>query len=374
MADEKHGERSGLMISSLVIIAGVSLGAALIYARAVLIPFVLALFISVLVGPLLDFLVVRLKIPRIISAFASLLVGVIILLALFLFVQSAVEAVITAIGRSGQGEVSSASEPQADIIEEPNSISGESVAGQYSRSLRQFLEKGVERVEKWGFNVDLSAVSSDLQKNIPGLIKSTFGRVFNFVTSAFLVVIFVIFLVIGRDPRSKLPAVYNTIEAEVRRYLAIKSVVSIVTGLAVWIILRLLGLQLAGVFGMLAFVLNFIPSLGSIIATLLPLPVAAAQYENPWMITLVILLPGAIQISVGNIIEPRLMGSRMKLHPVTVLLALSFWGLLWGGVGMILAVPITAVLRIIFSQFETLEPIALLLSGKLPEMGREQPG
>ncbi len=370
MADEKHGERSGLMIASLVIIAGVALGAALIYAQAVLIPFVLALFISIVVGPLLDFLVIRLKIPRIISAFVSLSAGVVILFALFLFVQSAAEAVIKAIGRTEQSEVSAVSQTPAEASEGTQST-GESVIEQYSRSLRKFTEKGVRHIEKWGLKVNLPSVSADLQKNIPGLITSIFGRVFNFVVSAFLVVIFVIFLVIGRDPRAKLPAVYNTIEAEVRRYLVIKTFLSAATGFMVWMVLRLLGLELAAVFGMLAFLLNFIPSIGSIIATLLPLPVAVAQFENPWMIVLVILLPGAIQISIGNIIEPRLMGSRMKLHPVTVLLALSFWGLLWGGVGMILAVPITAVLRIIFSQFETLEPIAYLLSGKLPKVGRE---
>jgi AI-2 transport protein TqsA len=66
------------------------------------------------------------------------------------------------------------------------------------------------------------------------------------------------------------------------------------------------------------------------------------------------------------------MGARMKLHPATVLLALSFWGLLWGGVGMVLAVPITAVMRIILSRFETLKPVALLLSGKLPQFGEDK--
>ena len=120
-------------------------------------------------------------------------------------------------------------------------------------------------------------------------------------------------------------------------------------------------LKLASVFGLLAFMLNFIPSIGSIVATLLPLPTAAAQFaDTPWMIALVLLIPGAIQITIGNVVEPKLMGDGMRLHPVTILLALAFWGLLWGPIGMLLAVPIMAALRIVFDKFEITQPASRL--------------
>ena len=113
-------------------------------------------------------------------------------------------------------------------------------------------------------------------------------------------------------------------------------------------------------FGILAFLLNFIPSIGSIIATLLPIPIAAAQFQSPWPIVYVVAVPGIIQNVIGNIIDPKIMGDELNLHPITVLLALSFWGLLWGITGMFLATPITAVLRIVLMQFK---PIGKLLAG-----------
>lgn len=109
---------------------------------------------------------------------------------------------------------------------------------------------------------------------------------------------------------------------------------------------------MAPLFGLLAFLFNFIPNIGSIIATLLPIPIAFAQFEDqPWMILAVVGLPGTVHITIGNVVEPRLMGRGLELHPVTVLLALAFWGLLWGIVGMVLAVPIVAAMRIVFSHF-----------------------
>ena len=131
----------------------------------------------------------------------------------------------------------------------------------------------------------------------------------------------------------------------------------------------MLGLHMAFVFGLLTFLLNFIPSIGSVIATLLPLPlamVAILDYGNWPLIISVVAIPGALQMVIGNVIEPKLMGRGLELHPVTILLSLAFWGLLWGYMGMVLAVPITAIIRIILIRFETTRAIGNLLGGKLP--------
>ena len=151
-----------------------------------------------------------------------------------------------------------------------------------------------------------------------------------------------------------------------RRYLVTKVSTSTVTGLLTGVILALFGLDLALVFGVLAFFLNFIPSVGSIIATLLPIPMAMVQFDSFWMIAGIVLVPGAVQMTIGSGIEPVLMGEGLELHPVTILLALVFWGLIWGVVGMFLAAPITAVLRIVLDRFEMTRPIAGLLAGRLP--------
>lgn len=341
MGSERQKEFRWLIVAPLLAIGTLALGIVLLYGRSVLIPFVLAVFISLLIAPVLDFQVLRLRIPRPIAATVTLLIALVILAGLYFFVSSAVEAIIA-------------------------------TAGRYSDSFVALTERVVVQMEDWGLPLDKTKIASDLSKYIPTLAQSAVGTVVNIISSAFLVLIFVLFLVIGRNPRTARPKVYRAIEKDVRRYLAIKVVFSIVTGLLVWAILSVLGLELAGVFGMLAFLLNFIPSIGSIIATFLPVPMAVAQYQNLWMVVLVIALPGAVQITIGNIIEPKLMGSRLNLHPITVLLALSFWGLLWGIIGMLLAVPMTAVLRLVLMRFATLRPIGLLLAGKLPDFGLEE--
>ncbi len=137
-------------------------------------------------------------------------------------------------------------------------------------------------------------------------------------------------------------------------------------------ILALFGLDLALVFGVMAFLLNFIPNVGSIIATLLPLPLAIVQFDSTGMIVGIVVVPGLVQMFIGSGLEPKLMGEGLQLHPVTILLALVFWGLLWGVVGMLLAAPMTAVLRLILERFEMTRPVAGLLAGRLPEFETEE--
>jgi AI-2 transport protein TqsA len=120
---------------------------------------------------------------------------------------------------------------------------------------------------------------------------------------------------------------------------------------------------------LLVIFFSYIPSIGPIIATLLPVPVAVAQFQNPLTILAIIAIPGAIHMTIGNLVTPKLMGRGLELHPVTVLLALAFWGLLWGVVGVVLAVPIVAMLRLVLSQFSTTQSLANLLAGHLPGTG-----
>ena len=133
-----------------------------------------------------------------------------------------------------------------------------------------------------------------------------------------------------------------------------------------------LGIDLALVFGLFAFLLNFIPSIGSIIATLLPLPVVIVSPDvSTTVAVLAIAIPGTIQFTIGNLIAPRVLGSSLSLHPVTILLALMFWGSLWGVVGMLLATPMTAVLKMLADRFERTQAIARIMSGTFREGAEE---
>ena len=140
---------------------------------------------------------------------------------------------------------------------------------------------------------------------------------------------------------------------------------SSVTGILVGFVLSILGVKFYWMFGFLAFMLNFIPSIGSVIATILPLPVALIDPELGIVSkVLVLAIPGGIQFFIGNILQPKLMGESLDLHPIVVLLSLIFFGMIWGIIGMFLAVPITAVVKILLERFGYTRAIADLIAGK----------
>ncbi len=127
-------------------------------------------------------------------------------------------------------------------------------------------------------------------------------------------------------------------------------------------------------FGLLTFLLNFIPNVGSFISILLPVPIV---FLSPNFTTLqatsAICIPAIIQFAIGNFIQPKLMGNHMKLHPVVILMALIFWGTLWGVVGAFLAVPITSIIRIACDRHPFTKPIADLMAGHLNALRNEPP-
>jgi AI-2 transport protein TqsA len=333
-------ERSLLNTVSLLIIASVALTAGLIYTRSVLLPFVLAVLLSYLVSPVVDVLQTRLKVPRpaaMVAAFLLIAVGVVVLALLL----------VTSIG----GLADKQEIYEAKFVEIGSWFTG--VAERF------FPEVGKEEI--------VGSLGA-LPEKLGGWVGSAFGGVFSFFGTAFLVLVFVIYLILGHKPSEQRQGLWAEIDVRVRRYLSTKVATSAATGLLVWLVLWAIGLDLALVFGVMAFLLNFIPSVGSIIATVLPLPIALFQFDQPWRIALVLLLPLAIQMVVGNGIEPKLMGESLDLHPVTILLALIFWGLVWGPVGMLLATPITAVAKIVLGRFQTTRPVAEVLGGRLPQV------
>jgi AI-2 transport protein TqsA len=206
-------------------------------------------------------------------------------------------------------------------------------------------------------------VVRDVANRMFTILTNTVGVIFGLISGVLFILIFVVFLLASHNPYAEHSPIYRAVVHKIRRYIGTKVVISAVVGVLVWASLSLIGLELAGVFGVLSFLLNFIPSIGPIIVTLLPIPIAVAQFQSGWPVILAVLLPGVIHNVLGNIVEPKLMGEGLDLHPVTVLLALSFWGLVWGIVGMFLAAPITAAIRIVLLQFDTLRPIGNLLAG-----------
>lgn len=197
------------------------------------------------------------------------------------------------------------------------------------------------------------------------LLKGLTGSMLNLFSNTFLVVVFTLFLLTGESMSTHEIKTLEEIKTSIAKYVGTKLFLSVLTGGLSYVIFLIAGVDLAIMFAILAVLLNFIPNIGSIVAVILPIPVLLLQFGFGWQTFLVFLSTIGFQVSIGNILEPKLLGESMDLHPVTILLFLTFWGFIWGIPGMFLSVPITATLKIIFSKMELTKPIAEIFAGRL---------
>lgn len=154
---------------------------------------------------------------------------------------------------------------------------------------------------------------------------------------------------------------------QVARYLTLKTIISALTGLMVWGSLSIIGQDLAALWGLMAFLLNFIPSLGSVFIMAATMTLGLAQFYPDWnrIITVWIAMP-SIQLLMGNIIDPTLQGDQLDLSPLVILTSLVLWGGIWGITGMFLAVPLTVALKIVLGHVDSLKAVAVMMgSGRM---------
>jgi predicted PurR-regulated permease PerM len=154
---------------------------------------------------------------------------------------------------------------------------------------------------------------------------------------------------------------FARVVSEVQRFLAIKTVLSLATGVVTASALLLIGVDLALLWGLLAFILHFVPNVGALLAALPPVLLALAQL-GPWPALLVALVYLAVGTVIGNLVEPYLTGRRLGLSTLVVFLSLLFWGWLWGAVGMLLSVPLTMVVKIACEESERFRWVGVLLA------------
>lgn len=197
-------------------------------------------------------------------------------------------------------------------------------------------------------------------------------------SSVFLIIIYVMFLLLEeRFFRNKIKAMYSKseefsmvnsiikkINKSLGKYLSMKTLVSLITGVLSFIALKIIGVDFAIFWAFLIFLLNYIPTVGSIIATVFPALMALLQFADFTYFFIVLGVVGTLQVVIGNIIEPRLVGNSLNVSPIVVILSLAYWGALWNIVGAMLCVPITVMLVIIFSQIDSTRKIAILMSEK----------
>jgi predicted PurR-regulated permease PerM len=208
------------------------------------------------------------------------------------------------------------------------------------------------------------------------LLTSMAGSISAFVGKFFLVILYVAFIMLesrttnmkihkvfsGSGQNQTLSVVINETNNLFKGYVSVKIFTSFLTGCLSFVVMLFLNVQLAGLWAFIIFLLNFIPSVGSLIATSFPAIFMVMQTGSPASFVYVVAGVGSVQLLVGNVLEPKIMGDRLNLSPMVVIMALIFWGFVWGVIGMLLSVPILAMQMIIFSQFKETRSIAVLIS------------
>jgi AI-2 transport protein TqsA len=315
-------------------------------AGSVVVPFLVAVFLAIICAPISGWLV-RHRVPNVLA--------VMIVLIGLLALASAAGAVF-----AGSINEFTAVAPryQARLTEMARDLAG--FAGRKLGS-HQF-ELSAEKV--------LSAVD-------PGSVMSLVGRSMNalagLLSDAVLVLLTMVFILLEAPTiPGKLRALagkpdadisqYGRIAHEVPRYLAVKTVTATATGVLVSVLCAVLGVDFALLWGLFAFLANFIPNIGIIFAAL-PAVLLALVQHGPGRALILAAGYTAIGMVVGNVIEPAWLGRRLGLSTLVVFLSLVVWGWLWGWVGMLLSVPLTLVLKILLESNRELAPIAALLDG-----------
>lgn len=167
-----------------------------------------------------------------------------------------------------------------------------------------------------------------------------------------------------KDPAKaeRIANVAANVGQSVQRYIGMKTIISALTGLVSYVILKLVGVDFAAIWALLVFFLNFIPTIGSMIAVVFPAVLTLVQFDtiNPFLVVVIGL--GGAQFFIGNVIEPAYMGRSLNLSPLMILLSLSFWGAVWGLPGMFLSVPLMVMTGIVCAQIRGLRWVAVILS------------
>jgi AI-2 transport protein TqsA len=329
--------------SGLILV--VLLGVILRLAKPVFFPFFLAIFFYFILSPAFDFLT-RLRIPRVL---ALCIIIVVAFIALYLF-----GILIYTSGKDFASTFPQYSEKMNALIQ----------------SVRELFRLTEENFDPWAWSKSLNA------DRMASLIISSLDKIFSFFSTFTLIFVFLVFMLAGRGKlkvkveksfhptrAKKINHIIDNIDSQVQKYLIIKTGISFISGIIAAVVLFIFGVNFAVVFGFLTFVLNFVPSLGSIIAVAACVLASAFQFGSLWPALWILLILVVIDAFIGNFWEPRLMGKGLGLSPLVVLFSLIFWGWLWGIAGMILAVPLMAVIKIICNNIPALQAYAEMMSG-----------
>jgi len=333
MNEHKVGYFFIVMASVVVVLAGVK------SASAILVPFLLSLFIAIILAPVFNFFKSK-KVPE----------GLALIFVVSIF--------IVALGLVAKLIGTSVTDFSANI-------------NMYSQQLSMYYNSLAGYADKFGIDLPVEEFSTLVDsKRIMTFGTTLLQSVGSMFTNGFVIILTVVFMLLesgnfvkkidfADGSRDTIIHIKEILE-KIKHYMVLKALVSLLTGFLVWIALLLIGTDYAFLWAVLAFMFNFIPNIGSIIAAVPAVLITLVQLGSlsALFVTLVYV---AVNIVIGSILEPKVMGKGLGLSTLVVFLSLLFWGWLLGIVGMLLSIPLTIMAKIAFDANENTKWISVLL-------------
>jgi AI-2 transport protein TqsA len=333
-----------MMAAGVVVVAGLRAGA------PILLPFSLALFLAILSLPVLFWLQGR-GVPTPLAVILAVLLDVAILGVILLLASQSVAELQMRLPR---------------YVERFTTL--------FDSWMEALQVRGIPAAEYISDQMEEMISAAAIMDFVGGVL----ARAAAFLSSAFLVILIMVFMlaeasvfpekfraVLGKEDDGDMGR-FAKVTGEVLEYLVIKTGVSLGTGLCIGLWAWIMGLDFPILLGLIGFLLNYVPTIGSILAAIPAILLAVIQFGGVGPVIVVATGYLVINVIFGNLLEPHLLGRRLGLSTLVVILSLVFWAWVWGPVGALLAVPLTMVLKIMFENTEDLRWVAVLLDKEPP--------
>ncbi|MCX7919845.1 MAG: AI-2E family transporter [bacterium] len=340
-----------------IIASGIVIGF-LYYAQSILIPLVIAIFVAYLLYPLAEFLD-RLKIPTWLNIIIIVLLTVLIILTFgyILYKQSELFVRDWPMYRERLTELIETGWYRLQTVFQSSQTTGTEYKPMPQPKLPKFISE--EELVKL-----LSKVVLPLSSLVSTLILILIIAYFIVYTRHSLHS--KLEMLLGKEKSDRAIQMAKDVSIAVQNYILGRAIIMVILILLTTVGLWLIGVKYAFLWGIVVAVLNWIPLVGVIIATLMPTLVALVQFPTILPAIWVVILYTVIQLFENMILSPILLGEKVNLSPLVVLIAFMFWSWLWGVMGAILAIPITATMKVICDRIDSLKPLGIILGSGIP--------
>lgn len=328
--------------------------ALLIYAESILIPFVYGVVVWFLAGFVKNQIQKIPLLKRSVPNWTINSIAFLFILVILAVVSGLINSNITSLLNNSDAYAANLNK----LVDEANSIFQLDFPSQIAAAIESFDYLGL-----------LSSFANNISDTLADVVMIALYAVFIFseetVISAKIKKVFK-----NPDEYVRVSTLLKRINDASSDYIRLKTQVSLLTGAVGYVFLLIMGVDSAFFWAFLIFALNYIPTIGSLTATFFPAIFSLVQFGEVQPFVIILVGLGLLQWFIGNVLEPKIMGRTLNLSPLVTILALVIWGAIWGITGMLLSVPITVIIVIVFSKFESTRSVAILLSenGEIDEL------